>query len=124
MSDDTDFEQPVRAISPEILENIRRDLSMGAPLRSVFYRVRTSLPRGYSLHRFEQQAAAPGTPLYYAVQDGIGSFEAAFSEKIWSQMEDGTATAPKVIQERQRQSEIDAALAREFPHLFTDPENP
>lgn len=124
MSEDTDFEQPVRAIPPEILEEIRLDLSKGAPLRSIFYRVRASLPPGYSLRRFEQQAATPGTPLYHAVQDGEGSFEAAFSEEIWAQMADGTATAPKVIQERQRQREIDAALAREFPRLFTDTENP
>lgn len=125
MSDDTDFEQPVRAIPPEKLTEIRDLLAKGAPLSSVFYRVRSKLPPGYTLRRFEQEAATPGTALSFAVEDGKGAFEANLSEKLWTQMEDGSAGAPRIIQEQRRQREIDLALAREFPALFApDTENP
>ena len=119
-----DFSSPVRTLSEDILLTVRDVIANGATVYDAYYTVCRQLPRGCTKHRFVTAAATPGSTLWRTVEEGRGLFSAEFVKKLLNQMDDGVAAAGKLLAEYRGQSEIDAAIAREFPGLFLAlPEN-
>ena len=124
MEENKDTAPALPPVPPDVLQTIRTLLSKGSSLHSAYYCVRGDLPRGYSRRVFEREAATPGTPLYRAVRDGAGSFGARFCEQMWTQLEEGVASASRSLNDFRRQQAIAEAIAKEFPEYDSRPAAP